>query len=105
MVEIMTDNKWGELKMTAEIRTALRGELDSSRVSGDILYYDELARGRVFNRLYRLFDKLLATTTKQAVEEEREKMITKLHNIRSKHHGYISLIELSTLLKKQERAK
>lgn len=46
-------------------------------------------------------------SVQEAKAEERQVMITKLHNIRSKIHGYISLIELTDLLAslKQEEEK
>lgn len=41
---------------------------------------------------------LLSHSVQEAKAEERQVMITKLHNIRSKIHGYISLTELTDLL-------
>lgn len=45
-----------------KIKIALKGELDESATTeADILFYDELAKGRVLRRLYILYNKALQT--------------------------------------------
>lgn len=41
---------------------------------------------------------LLTRSLQEARVEERQEIITKLHNVRSKHTGYISLMELSDVI-------
>lgn len=69
----MNQNKQEQID---KIKVSLKGELDSSNVDGDILYYNELSRGRVLNRLYKLFSKELAKveqrTRQEAVEEYKK---------------------------------
>lgn len=59
----------------AELKKALKGELDKSQYeSADIIFYDELARGRVLNRMYKLLDKAFKAGEAQTLEDMRKKM-------------------------------
>ena len=56
-------------ELQQKIEKSLKGELDNSHHTGDILYYDELARGRVLGRLYKVVVTELATAKNNAIME------------------------------------
>ena len=78
----MNQNKQEQID---KIKVSLKGELDSSNVDGDILYYNELSRGRVLNRLYKLFSKELAKVEQRVRDEEREHIIDSIIKVSSKY--------------------
>lgn len=88
----MNQNKQEQIN---KIKVSLKGELDSSNVDGDILYYNELSRGRVLNRLYKLFSKELAKVEQRARQEavedtaanERIKMMRVIKNVLEPKNG------------------